>query len=102
MIETDCIIFFLMLSYIPCNNKCTVNGAESKNFMGVVKSVARNATTDFPVLAVYATIGNDICSRGHTLDHVRSVFTLQTMTKVFDRVLGIMSYKLTVVLTVHR
>jgi hypothetical protein len=50
---------------------CAVNGANSLKLMSIVPTVARNASFDQPVLAVYANIGNDICSERQNLDHVR-------------------------------
>ena len=56
-------------------NKCAhrdfanvgVNGARSGSMMppkGVINALQRNATTDAPMLVIYALIGNDVCN-GH-------------------------------------
>jgi hypothetical protein len=47
-----------------------VNGARSLYLIDTVKAIARNATTDYPVLMFYATIGDDICSQSKDLNHV--------------------------------
>jgi len=41
-----------------------------------VKAIARNASTDYPVLAFYATIGDDICSQDKSLDRVKDLISV--------------------------
>lgn len=60
-----------------CNHRdyqnVAVNGANSLKLKSIVPTVARNDSFDQPVLAVYANIGNDICSQRPNLDHMTSV-----------------------------
>nr|XP_002121122.3 acyloxyacyl hydrolase-like [Ciona intestinalis] len=48
-----------------------VNGARSGSMTDIVKSLARNATQDYPLFIVLALVGNDVCN-GHpdTIDHM--------------------------------
>jgi hypothetical protein len=65
-----------------CNHRdyqnVAVNGANSLKLKSIVPTVARNDSFDQPVLAVYANIGNDICSQRPNLDHVRGWMTQPT------------------------
>jgi hypothetical protein len=51
-----------------------VNGADSLKLISIVPTMARNDSFDQPVLAVYANIGNNICSQRPNLDHVRTTY----------------------------
>ena len=39
-----------------------VNGARSGNMQDTMKGLARNQTTDYPMIVVLALIGNDVCN----------------------------------------
>ncbi|CAK8694911.1 unnamed protein product [Clavelina lepadiformis] len=64
------------------DNKCihrdyqniAVNGGDSSNMHTIMKGLARNSTTDYPIIIVLALVGNDVCN-GHpdTLAHMTSV-----------------------------
>ena len=53
-----------------------MNGANSGDMIETVKAIARNASTDYPVLAFYATIGDDICSQDKSLDRVKDLISV--------------------------
>jgi len=67
-------IYSQMFQRNRCNHReyqnIAVNGAGSGKLAGIVPTVARNPTTDFPALTFYATIGDDVCSQHQDMDHM--------------------------------
>jgi len=59
-------IYMRVLARNQCNHRdfqnIGVNGARSSSMNDVVQGLARNKTTDYPLLVVLALIGNDVCN----------------------------------------
>jgi len=83
-------IYLQMWKRNHCNFKdyqnLGVNGASSNKIINTVKAIARNATTDYPALAFYATIGDDVCSQDKTLDR------MTTPAQFYTNVVGVLNY----------
>ena len=80
-----------LLNKNRCNHRdyhnIAVNGAWSspKSIGKIVRTLTRNVTTDKPVFAVLALIGNDVCNRHHTMDTMTTVAQYtQNMKEVLD------------------
>eukprot|EP01119_Soliformovum_irregulare_P005018 TRINITY_DN1632_c0_g1_i1.p1 TRINITY_DN1632_c0_g1~~TRINITY_DN1632_c0_g1_i1.p1 ORF type:complete len:586 (-),score=154.28 TRINITY_DN1632_c0_g1_i1:68-1615(-) len=47
-----------------------VNGARSSSMLNIMKTLARNQTTDHPAFVSYALIGNDVCNGHYGMRHM--------------------------------
>lgn len=47
-----------------------VNGADSKEMMSIVKSLARHIDIDYPLMVILALLGNDVCNHHPDIEHM--------------------------------
>jgi len=74
-----------------CNHRdyqnIAVNGARSSSMLdNIIKTFARNQTTDHPTFLTYALVGNDVCN------HSPDVNSMTTPQEFYQNVVGAMQY----------